>query len=104
MRNEDKKTAQRVNTILFDLFDFIRIQKESFRYIEEKQVQTGLFTHILAESISSIAAEYLEKLIFHMCSSDEKLTYNMCPSDEKLKLVTFNLGDLLRCKCVGNKN
>lgn len=92
VRKEDTKTVQRVNTILFDLFDFIRIQKENFRYIEEKQVQTGLFTHILAESISSIAAEYLEKLIYHMCSADEKL-----------KLVTFNVSDLLRCKCVGTK-
>jgi hypothetical protein len=55
-------------------------------------VETGLFTHILAESISSIAAEYLEKLIYHMCCADDTL-----------KLVTFNVSDLLRCKCVGNK-
>ena len=38
-----------------------------------------------------------------MCISDEKMIYKDCPPDEKLKLVTFNVSDLLRCKCVGNK-
>lgn len=56
VKEYDKKTNGKVATILFDLFEFIKTQKERFRYIEEKQVETGLFTTILASSISSMAA------------------------------------------------
>ncbi len=39
-----------------------------------------------------MAAEYLEQLIKHICLASKDF-----------KLVTFNVCDLLRSKCVGNK-
>lgn len=92
VKDADKKNVKQINSILFDLFKFITIQKENFKYIEEKEVTVGLFTHILSESVSNIVSEYLEFLINQICKASDDIDF-----------ITFGVSDLLRCKCSGTK-
>ena len=78
-----------------------KLEKE-FIQLSESECKAGLFSAIMFKNNKFYVIKYLNRLIHGLLEAARN--YKSYSNDPKPQLVSFRVGDLLRCRCTSKEN
>ena len=79
-----------------------KLEKE-YMQLSESECKAGFFSAIMFKNNKFYVIKYLNKLIHGLLSATHNYGF-IAATDPKPQLVSFRVGDLLRCRCTSKEN
>ena len=112
LEEEKKKVEERKQKLLQNSYDqqkLLSMEKleEEFSYLPENESKVGFFSSIMLKNEKYYIINYLNALIHGLLSATQKFIGKTKIEEQEKQnipqLVSFRVGDLLRCKCTSKE-